>query len=223
MPAVQCTPCSHIACAVGACCACSIGAPHLAQQIWDESVLTSIPLRQLLDQTCQLFPAFPSPFLQLTTGLCQGPAAAAACYSYLCSKPCLAVEYDGKQDVGVMVQGTSAVLVGQDLPWAKAPEVVGTMLPEVCVWGGGEGGLWTGGWSLPFQLAARIMVPWSAVERTEICAASSETAECMEAMHAAGGLETGATNDAQASGVQHTIHDVWGTPQTSLCCLISNI
>lgn len=110
-------------------CLHPVGCPHLAQQVWDETNIAFRPIRHLLEEACSLFPAFPSPFLQLSTGLAQGPESAAACYSYLCSKPCLTVEYQSGAN-GVVVHGEDAVLE-VDMPWAKAPEVEGSIVPQV--------------------------------------------------------------------------------------------
>lgn len=105
------------------------GCPHLTQQVWDSTNTAFKPLRHLLDEACSLFPAFPSPFLQLATGLSQGHESAAACYSYLCNKPCLTVEYEANTP-GVVLQGEEAIL-DVDMPWAKAPDVEGSTVPQV--------------------------------------------------------------------------------------------
>ncbi|KAF6258720.1 hypothetical protein COO60DRAFT_1701205 [Scenedesmus sp. NREL 46B-D3] len=104
--------------------------PQLAQQVWDESLDSTRPLRHLLDETSSMFPACPGPFLQLATGLCQGRDAASAAYSYICSQPTLAVAYEAGTP-GVLLQGDEAFLV-QEMPWAKAPEVQGSSLPQGC-------------------------------------------------------------------------------------------
>ncbi len=106
------------------------GCPHLTQQVWDESLTSTRPLRHFLDETCDLFPAYPAPFLQLCTGLCQGSAAAAAAYSYLCSQPKLVVEY-GPGVTGLHQEGSEAAVLDVHMPWAKAPEVIGSYLPQV--------------------------------------------------------------------------------------------
>lgn len=59
------------------------GDDSLASSVWDESFLLTAPLRALLDDCCQLFPAFASPFLRLLAGLATGRSAAAAAYAYL--------------------------------------------------------------------------------------------------------------------------------------------
>ncbi|WIA34108.1 hypothetical protein OEZ86_012479 [Tetradesmus obliquus] len=102
--------------------------PQLAQQVWDESLDATRPLRHFLDEAAAMFPAVPGPFLQLTTGLCQGREAGDAAYSYICNKPSLAVAYEAGS-AGVLLQGDEALLM-QELPWPKAPEVQGSNLPQ---------------------------------------------------------------------------------------------
>ncbi|WIA13954.1 hypothetical protein OEZ85_002523 [Tetradesmus obliquus] len=102
--------------------------PQLAQQVWDESLDATRPLRHFLDEAAAMFPAVPGPFLQLTTGLCQGREAGNAAYSYICNKPSLAVAYEAGS-AGVLLQGDEALLM-QELPWPKAPEVQGSNLPQ---------------------------------------------------------------------------------------------
>uniref|UniRef100_A0A383VTA8 Uncharacterized protein n=1 Tax=Tetradesmus obliquus TaxID=3088 RepID=A0A383VTA8_TETOB len=102
--------------------------PQLAQQVWDESLDATRPLRHFLDEAAAMFPAVPGPFLTLTTGLCQGREAGNAAYSYICNKPSLAVAYEASS-AGVLLQGDEALLM-QELPWPKAPEVQGSNLPQ---------------------------------------------------------------------------------------------
>lgn len=71
--------------------------------MWDESLDATRPLRHFLDEAAAMFPAVPGPFLQLTTGLCQGREAGDAAYSYICNKPSLAVAYEAGS-AGVLLQ-----------------------------------------------------------------------------------------------------------------------
>jgi hypothetical protein len=81
--------------------------PQLAQQVWDESLHSTRPLRHFLDETSSMFPACPGPFLQLATGLCQGRDAANAAYNYICNKPNLAVAYEAGAE-GLLLQVSAA-------------------------------------------------------------------------------------------------------------------
>lgn len=81
----------------------SPGCPHLAVQMWDDSVTALQPLRSFVDDACGLFPAFLDPFLRLATGLIVGPEAAEACYDYLSKRPPLVVEFTGPGQPGLQV------------------------------------------------------------------------------------------------------------------------
>jgi hypothetical protein len=104
----KCQTCQCLLCVpVFTAATATAGSPKLAQQVWDESLHSTRPLRHLLDETSSMFPACPGPFLQLATGLCQGSDSANAAYNYICSKGNLAVAYEAGA-AGVLLQVSAA-------------------------------------------------------------------------------------------------------------------
>jgi hypothetical protein len=81
-------------------CDTAQGCPHLAEQAWDASVASMLPLRCFLEDAARLFPAFLDPFLRLAAGFTQGSAAAQCCYKFICHE----------------VSGMAVVLPGPDVP-----------------------------------------------------------------------------------------------------------
>jgi hypothetical protein len=106
------------------------GDQALVAAVWEEEQPVTRPLRSLLEECSQLFPAFLWPLLQLLRPLCQGAVGAAQAYAHLQGKVQLSVVH-AAGDAGLLHGGGNRVEMMGNRPWPMAPEVEGSIIPEV--------------------------------------------------------------------------------------------
>ena len=105
------------------------GNQALVAAVWEETQVVTRPVRYMLEECSQLFPAFMWPLLQLLRPLCQGAYGAEQAYKQL-QKVQLSVVHKAEDLARLWVAGDRVEMDG-NRPWSMAPEVEGSVIPEV--------------------------------------------------------------------------------------------